>query len=102
MHVMERDHTEQRITELNEKVDWGFEQVDKRFERVEARLDKIDERFETVTNEFVAVRREMKEGFEKQDLRFDSLQRANLMTLVTLSGCMITGFASVIAAQIWA
>lgn len=71
--------TEERISQLEAKVEWGFQEADRRFQevdrrfgRVEVRLDqidqrleKIDDRFEKVSEEFVAVRKEVKEGFEK-------------------------------------
>jgi hypothetical protein len=87
MQVMARESwTDERLDDLNEKVARGFEQVDKRFERVE--------------DEFKAVRQEMKEGFDKMDLRFDSLQRSYLYTVVALFGGMFTAFAGLIATQL--
>jgi hypothetical protein len=83
MHVMARDSwTDQRLDDLNARVDRGFEQVDKRFERVE--------------DEFKDVRREMKEGFE-------SLQRSMLQAVIALTVGMLAGFgglAGLIATQL--
>ena len=102
MAVMEKSRTEERIDELSAKVDWGFEvvekrfeQVDRRFEEVDRKLDKIDDRFDKVdarferiddrfgevNAEFVAVRKEMKEGFEK-------LNR----TMIWFAGILIAAF----------
>ena len=80
MHVMARESwTDERLDDLNGKVDRGFERVDE---------------------EFKAVRAEMKEGFDKVDARFDamngrfdSLHRVVLTAVIALFGGMFTGFA---------
>lgn len=61
--------TDERLDDLNQKVDSGFERVDR---------------------ELVLLRTEM-------NSRFDSLQRSMLQVTVVLSGTMITGFAATIA-----
>ena len=74
MAVMERDRTEQRIDRLEGEL---------REFRAEtnARFDKVDARFENVSAEFVAVRKEMKEGFDK-------LNR----TMIWFSGVLLVAF----------
>jgi len=101
MQVMARESwTDERLDDLNAKVDRGFEQVDqrfeqvdKRFEQIDKRFEQVDRRFERVEDEFKAVRLEMKEGF-------DMLNRAILtLALVIFSG-MFAGFAGLIATQL--
>lgn len=80
--------TDARLDDLNAKVDRGFEAVDKRFEGVDQRFEKVEA--------------EIKDFRAEVNSRFDSLQRALLMAVVGLFSCMFTGFAGLIAAQIWA
>lgn len=66
-----------RLDELNRRVDNGFKAVDKRFGQVEQETKdgfaKVDKRFERVEQEmrdgFARVDREMKEGFSRVDER---------------------------------
>ena len=37
--------TDERLDDLNDKVDRGFAHVDKRFDKIDKRLDKLEERF---------------------------------------------------------
>lgn len=53
-----------RLDELNRRVDNGFKAVDKRFERVEQEM----------RDGFARVDREMKEGFAKVDKRFEKVE----------------------------
>ncbi len=96
MEAMRQSWTDDRLDDLNVKVDRGFAQVDKqfeavdkRFEQVDKRFDEIDRRFEKVNDEFVAVRREMKEGFE-------TLHRAIIQVLITMVTFMAAGFSGLI------
>jgi predicted transcriptional regulator len=88
MHVMERDRTEERIDRLEIRVDAGFRSVDERFEQIDRRFEKIDDRFEKVNAEFVAVRKEIKEGFESQ-------QRTMFQGALMLCGTMLAGFGGI-------
>ena len=56
------EHLGGEIREFRVETNRRFEQVDRRFEQVDKRFERIEERFGA---EFVAVRREMKEGFDK-------------------------------------
>lgn len=51
--------TDDRLDDLNKKVDAGFESVDRRFEKVETRFDKVDERFEKAREELIEVARHL-------------------------------------------
>lgn len=106
--------TDERLDDLNVKVDEGFarvdrrfEQVDQRFEQVDRRFEQVDRRFETVegelrefrieanrrfervNEEFVAVRREMKEGFESQ-------HRLMVQGIIGICASIMAGFSAVV------
>lgn len=40
--------TDERLDDLNAKVDRGFDRMDRRFDRVDERFERIDERFEAM------------------------------------------------------
>jgi len=89
MEAMRQTWSDDRLDDLNAKVDRGFGQVDRRFEAVNKRFDEIDRRFEKVQDEFIAVRREMKEGFE-------GLHRAMIQILIATVTFMAAGFSGLI------
>jgi phage-related minor tail protein len=88
MQTMRESWTDERLDDLNMKVDRGFEQVDRRFEQV-------DRRFEGVDEEFKAVRREMKEGFDAVTGRIDSLQQTMVHGVIALCIAILAGFAAI-------
>jgi uncharacterized protein YPO0396 len=78
MTVMAREAwTDERLDDLNAKVDKGFDRVDKNFERVDT--------------EFHHLRSEMNSRFNAVEARLDRLQQT-----------MIIGFASIVAAVVGA
>ena len=79
---MRESWTDERLDDLNAKVDRGFEQVDKRFEQV-------DKRFERVEANLEALRAETKAGFE-------SIYRLMVVAIIALTGSIITGFAAIV------
>jgi tetrahydromethanopterin S-methyltransferase subunit G len=92
MEAMRQSWTDGRLDDLNLKVDRGFAQVERRFEAVDKRFEEVDRRLEKVNDEFVAVRREMKEGFE-------SMHRTMIQIFVGTVTFMAAGFA-LIASQL--
>jgi chromosome segregation ATPase len=92
MEAMPQSWNDDRLDDLNVKVDRGFEHVERRFEQVDRRFEKIDERFEKIQEEFVAVRRETKEGF-------DGLHRT-LVQIALGFASLITALFGVIATQL--
>jgi predicted nuclease with TOPRIM domain len=68
------DWTDERLDDLNAKVDRGFSEVKTEmregFARMEARFEKIDARFEKVDARFEKV----DERFEKVDARFEKIE----------------------------
>lgn len=93
---MARDSwTDARLDDLNTKVDRGFEAVDQRFEQV-------DRRFERLEDDIKEFRIEMNARLDSQYKALLSQNRLLIMSMIGLFGCMFTGFAGLIAAQIWA
>jgi uncharacterized protein YPO0396 len=120
METMTRSSwTDDRLDDLNVKVDHGFEQVGKRFDGVEAEIrllrqetkeefaavrQEMKEEFAAVRQEmkeeFAAVRSEMKEGFTLMEKRFDRMDdrlydlhkttnRLGVGIIVTLIGALL-------------
>lgn len=95
MAVMARDSwTDVRLDDLNAKVDRGFESVDKRFEQV-------DRRFERVEDDIKDFRAEMNGRLDSQNQLLHSQNRLLVISMIGLFSCMFTGFAGLIAAQLW-
>ena len=81
--------TDERLDDLNEKVDRGFAdtkaemkefrgEMDARFDKVDARFDKVDARFD-----------KLDERFDKLDERFDSLYKVLLVVAGAIIAAMI-------------
>ena len=77
-----------RIEKRFDEVDQRFEKIDERFEKIDQRFEKSDERFQGIGAEFVAVRREMKEGFESQT-------RMMVYGIVATCASIVAGFGAV-------
>lgn len=101
MEAMRESWTDGRLDDLNGRIDQRFDQVDRRFDQVDQRFDRVEadiraHRVETKT-EFVALRGEMKAGFERMeerfDERFDGLHRLLLqfcwLMIATLLGLVV-------------
>lgn len=115
---MQESPTEKRLDRLEAKVDGGFALVDERFARMDERFARVDERFVQMDkrfermelelhrhgNEFVALRKEIKAGFERMEERFDERSDATHRLLVQVSasllGTVILASAGLIATQL--
>lgn len=84
METMREAWTDDRLDDLNQKVDEGFRKVDQRFDRLE---DEMDARFHRVDLKFERLE-------ERLEQRFDSLNR----NLLLFSGSTIVALFGVIAA----
>jgi len=62
MQTMRDRWTDERLDDLNEKVDRGFDRVDVRFDRVDERFARIDERFDRIDDRFEALHRLLVQG----------------------------------------
>jgi hypothetical protein len=70
--------TDERLDDLNEKVDKGFADVGERFKEVDKRFDKLEDRFE---------------GLQKDmNHRFETVHKLIFQGLLGIVGAMITGF----------
>ncbi|HET7590858.1 MAG TPA: hypothetical protein VFK14_11840 [Solirubrobacterales bacterium] len=86
--------TDERLDDLNAKVDRGFSEVKTEmregFARIEARFEKVDKRFEKIDKRFEKI----DERFEKIDARFHDLNRtligAGAVIIATLLGALLT------------
>jgi hypothetical protein len=79
MEPMRDKWTDERLDDLNRKVDAGFDRIDGdiRALRVETRT------------EFTALRGEMKAGFDRVDERFDALHRLLVQSVVVLLAALV-------------
>lgn len=82
--------TDERLDDLNTKVDNGFA-------RMEARFDKVDERFERMEERWDTRFESMEERF---DARFDSLQRTMIQGGIALIVGLLGMIAALIATQL--
>jgi archaellum component FlaC len=78
MAVMPREKwTDERLDDLNAKVDVGFASVDKRFDKVDKRFDKVDKRFDAVDARFEKVEDKIEGGIKElrgeMDTRFEAM-----------------------------
>ena len=83
MATMREKWTDERLDDLNHKVDLGFERIDKRFDSFEAR---VESRFGHVDGRF-----------DRLESRLESMQRTIVQAVITLTGGMLAGFAAIIA-----
>jgi predicted nuclease with TOPRIM domain len=90
--VTRENWIDERLGDLNEKVDRGFadvgerfREVDKRFEQVDKRFEQVDKRFDKLDDRFEALQKEM-------NLRFEGLHKNLLQALLGIMGVTITGF----------
>jgi hypothetical protein len=82
MTTMREKWTDERLDDLNHRVDLGFESVDRRFDSVDRRFDRMDSRFDSLES--------------RLDARFDSMQRTMLHGVIAMTGGMLAGFAAII------
>jgi hypothetical protein len=86
METMREAWTDDRLDDLNHKVDEGFRKVDKRFDRLE---DEIDARFNRVDDKFDSLEARL-------DERFDAMHR----TMILFSGGVLAALIGAVAALI--
>jgi flagellar capping protein FliD len=67
MEAMRESWTDDRLDDLNGKVDALRVEMSDRFDKIDGRFDKIDDRFEKMDDRF----EKMDDRFEKMDDRFD-------------------------------
>lgn len=81
MEAVREKWTDERLGDLSQRVDRGFEAVERRFEAIDRRFEAVDRRFEA-----------MERRFERVDERLDSMTRVMTQGFVATGAAMITGF----------
>jgi hypothetical protein len=79
MNTMREKWTDDRLDDLNHRVDLGFDRVDRRFDQVDKRFDRVDARFDLLES------------------RFDTMQRTMVQAVIALTGAMLAGWAALTA-----
>ena len=100
MAVMREAWTDERLDDLNKKVDDGFARVDQRFDRLEA---SVDARFDKVDKRFDRLEMNIDQRFDKVDDRFEAMiDRFDKMNRSLLGGMglIIAALIGVIATQL--
>lgn len=102
MAVAMRDRwTDERLDDLNGKVDDGFKRMDERFAQIDGRFAKVDERFdrfeEKVDRRFDDQHAWMREEFGRTNARIDALSRTILQGTFALCAGMIALAAATLA-----
>lgn len=90
---MRESWTDERLDDLNGKVDRGFERIDADLHAQRAEFSAL--RTET-SAEFAALRSEMKSGFDRVDERFDAMYRL----MIQLGGAMLAALIGLVATQL--
>jgi tetrahydromethanopterin S-methyltransferase subunit G len=83
--------TDERLDDLNKKVDDGFERVERRFAEAKA---ETEERFREVDQRFNRLELRMDNGFAQLNDRFDRLQLALFRGTVAVAIALIGSTAT--------
>jgi tetrahydromethanopterin S-methyltransferase subunit G len=102
------DDLNHKVDRLDQRMDGRFNAVDVRFDSIESRMDKrfglMDARFNAVDKRFDSLESRMDRRFgemeSRMDARFDSMQRAMFHAAVILAGSVLTAGAAIVATQL--
>ncbi len=100
METMRSTWTDERLDDLNARVDRGFEQVDKRFEQVDKRFEQVDRRFERMEGKFDRVDERfalIDQRFVQMGMALEGINRRLTQGLIGIAAAMMAGFAAIIA-----
>jgi hypothetical protein len=127
MEAMRQSWSDDRLDDLNKRVDEGFTRVDARFAHLEKRVDagfnrldakiddavgrldsKLDRKLDSSTAKLdrkldgsaAELRREMKMGFDQINARFDTMQQTMIRVGGGLIGVLVASSAGLIATQL--
>ncbi len=90
MAVTMRDRwTDDRLDDLNGKVDDGFKRMDEQFARVDKKFDRIDARFERLDERLAR-------DFGRIDSRLDALGHQIIWGALMFSGVLVAGFVAIL------
>ncbi len=87
--VMRETWTDERLDDLNLKVDRGFELMERRFERVDDRFERVDERFDRVDDRFERVEERLDARFERLYRLIIQLGGGSLAALIGILGVLV-------------
>jgi len=97
MEAMRQSWSDDRLDDLNRRVDAGFARVDAQFARVDEKFARVDEKFERLEAKIDTkvdaatgeLRREMQAGFERINQRLDRLSLTLIVAALGLAGSLI-------------
>ena len=101
--MMRQTWSDDRLDDLNRKVDTGFAQIEVRSGEVNARFDRIDERLIEVEKGLVRVEARLdsiEEVMAKIGSDLAAFQRTVIQVLGGLTGTVIVGAAAILATQL--
>jgi predicted nuclease with TOPRIM domain len=123
MEAMRQSWSDDRLDDLNNRVDAGFARVDERFARVDERFARLEDKIDRLDAKIDAkidaridrldakvdakidaaafeLRGEMKEGFHQLNCRFDAMQQTFIRVGGGLIGVLVASGAGLIATQL--
>ena len=93
--------TDERLDDLNKKVDKGFADVDAHFDRFERSVAegfaRVDGDIRELRVDMKDLRREMNERFDAVDKRFDSLNRTLILAVVGSNATIVAALIGISA-----
>jgi len=98
MNAVREAWTDERLDDLNGRMDKGFDRVDTDIRELRSQMDA---RFERVDADLRELRSEMRSGFDRVDSNFDRVDaRFDALQRTLIIGCI--GFAASLAASVLA
>jgi chromosome segregation ATPase len=99
MEAMRQSWSDDRLDDLNGRVDAGFARVDAQFARVDTQFARVDEKLERldakidskVDGSTAELRREMRDGFDRINQRLDRLMLTLIVVALGLAGSLLAG-----------
>lgn len=101
MEAMRQSWSDDRLDDLNKRVDAGFIRVDGQFARVDAQFARLDAKIDSKIDAAAAeLRQEMQMGFHQVNSRFDAMQQTMIRIGAGLIGVLVASSAGLIATQL--
>jgi chromosome segregation ATPase len=101
MEAMRQSWSDDRLDDLNHRVDAGFARVDDQFARVDAQFARLDAKLDRkIDGSAAELRQEMKMGFDQINTRFDAMQQTMIRVGGGLIGVLAASGAGLIATQL--
>ena len=103
MEAMRQSWSDDRLDDLNKRVDEGFARVDERFAQMEARMDaqaRPPRRQVSLDATATELRLQMQADTHQLNSRFDAMQQTMMRVGAGLIGVFIASSAGLIATQL--